>query len=74
MRTVKIKICGITNLDDAMAAVHAGADALGFVFHKASPRCVHPDVVRRIVASLPPCVLAVGVFVQRGSQGRAGRA
>jgi phosphoribosylanthranilate isomerase len=63
MRTVKIKICGITNPDDAMAAVDAGADALGFVFHKASPRCVQPDVVRRIVASLPPFVLPVGVFV-----------
>jgi phosphoribosylanthranilate isomerase len=63
MRTVKIKICGITNPDDAMAAVDAGADALGFVFYKSSPRYVHPDVVRRMVASLPPFVLPVGVFV-----------
>lgn len=59
----KIKICGITNLDDALAAVISGADALGFVFHKASPRCVTPEVVRRITASLPPFILPVGVFV-----------
>ncbi len=61
--TCKIKICGITNPDDALAAVTAGADALGFVFHKASPRCVIAEVVRRIIASLPPFVLPVGVFV-----------
>jgi len=59
----KIKICGITNSDDARAAVTAGADALGFVFHKASPRYVTAEVVRRIVATLPPFVLPVGVFV-----------
>jgi len=59
----KIKICGITNSDDALAAVTAGADALGFVFHKASPRYVTAEVVRRIVATLPPFVLPVGVFV-----------
>ena len=59
----KIKICGITNLDDARAAVTAGADALGFVFYKASARCVTAEVVRRIIASLPPFVLPVGVFV-----------
>lgn len=59
----KIKICGITNLDDARAAVTAGADALGFVFYKASARCVTAEVVRRIIAWLPPFVLPVGVFV-----------
>jgi len=59
----KIKICGITNADDALAAVAAGADALGFVFHKTSPRYVTVEVVRRIVALLPPFVLPVGVFV-----------
>ena len=59
----KIKICGITNSDDALAAVTAGADSLGFVFHKASPRYVTAEVVRRIVATLPPFVLPVGVFV-----------
>ena len=58
----KIKICGITNPDDALAAVTAGADALGFVFHKTSSRYVTAEVVRRIVATLPPFVLPVGVF------------
>src|SRR5574341_708944 len=61
--SLKVKICGITNVEDALAAVEAGADALGFVFHRESPRCVVLEVVRRIVAQLPPFVLPVGVFV-----------
>jgi phosphoribosylanthranilate isomerase len=60
---VKIKICGITNVEDAKVAVAAGADALGFVLYRKSPRFVEPAVVRRIVAGLPPFVLPVGVFV-----------
>lgn len=60
---MKIKICGITNVADARAAVEAGADALGFVFHSASPRNVSPDIARTIIGQLPPFVLAVGVFV-----------
>jgi len=59
---VKVKICGITNLDDAQAAVEYGADALGFVFAP-SPRQVTSEIVRGIVAKLPPFICKVGVFV-----------
>jgi phosphoribosylanthranilate isomerase len=58
-----IKICGITNLEDAVTAVEAGADALGFVFHAASPRNVHPETVKDIVLQLPQVTEKVGVFV-----------
>jgi phosphoribosylanthranilate isomerase len=60
---MKIKICGITNAEDADAAVKGGADALGFVMYRKSPRWVDPSAARAIVAGLPPFVLAVGVFV-----------
>ncbi len=59
-----IKICGITNLPDALAAVDAGADALGFVFHETSPRAVAPQVAREIVAGLPEKLEKVGVFAE----------
>lgn len=58
-----IKICGITNLEDAQTAVDAGADALGFVFYEKSPRNLAPDAAREIVARLPAQIEKVGVFV-----------
>jgi phosphoribosylanthranilate isomerase len=60
---MKIKICGITNPEDAALAVSAGADALGFVLYRQSPRFVEPKVVRAITGSLPPFILPIGVFV-----------
>jgi len=58
-----IKICGITNLEDALIAVDAGADALGFVFYEKSPRRVSPEVVCEITTHLPAKIEKVGVFV-----------
>lgn len=60
---VRVKICGNTNLKDTMAAVEAGADAVGFVFYAKSPRAVSPKGVAAIVSHLPPFVECVGVFV-----------
>lgn len=60
---VKVKICGITSRRDAWDAVDAGADALGFVFHRPSPRYIAPAEARRIVQTLPPFVTPVGVVV-----------
>ena len=70
----KVKICGLTNFDDAAAAVEAGADLLGFVFYEKSPRFVEEDHVQRIIAQLhraypvekeKPRYRTVGVFVDR---------
>ena len=60
---VRVKICGLTNLEDARVAIDAGAHALGFIFFAGSPRHVTPPAAARIISQLPPFVSKVGVFV-----------
>lgn len=59
---VRVKVCGITRAEDALAAVELGADAVGFVFVQGSPRAIDPETVEQIVKVLPPFVTTVGVF------------
>ena len=63
MSRTRIKICGITRLDDAKAASSAGADAIGLIFHQASARNINLDRAREIVRAVGPFVTVVGVFV-----------
>ncbi|HEV7618854.1 MAG TPA: phosphoribosylanthranilate isomerase [Burkholderiaceae bacterium] len=59
----RIKLCGLTRIEDVQTAVAAGADALGFVLYKDSPRYIAPDVAARLLSAVPPFVCTVGLFV-----------
>lgn len=66
----QVKICGITRAEDAALAAELGAAALGYNFYSASPRYIEPVAARRIVAPLPPFVVAVGVFANEEDAGK----
>src|SRR2546430_11161475 len=64
MHRTRIKICGVTRVEDAVAATNAGADSIGMIFYNAAPRNISIERARAILAALPPFVTPVGVFVE----------